>query len=53
MSSTIDACSYRSNKENEKCPKSPDGKHHYIITCGDGPSCEKTCKYCKDFYYTK
>ena len=52
MSSTIDACSYGSDA-GEKCPKSPDGKHKYEVTCGSPPSCEMTCKYCKDRFYTK
>lgn len=52
MSSTIDACSC-SEKREFKCLNSEDGKHHYKVTCGTWPSCEMTCKYCGDRYYTK
>jgi hypothetical protein len=52
MSSSIDAGSYGSDA-GDKCPKSPDGKHEYEVTCGSWPSCEMTCKYCGDVFYTK
>jgi hypothetical protein len=39
--------------KHDKCPKSPNGKHKYETTCGHWPSEERTCKYCKDRYYTK
>jgi len=52
MSSTRDACSYGSDAP-EECPDSPNGEHDYEITSGGWPSCEMTCKYCKDRFYTK
>jgi len=53
MSDSLTQGTYSSKKADKKCPKSPDGNHKYVTTCGTPPSEERTCVYCKDFYYTK
>ncbi len=53
MSDSLTSSTYSSKEGKRKCPKSPNGKHKYITTCGSWPSEERTCIYCKDSYYTK